>query len=92
MTEKRNMTAASSEQAKPGPVIYHQRQGVCLKGKRTTDACAGESQNCFVCSFGLNDIEALAKIKRILAKGNNAEVKRGKTGITVMEVHKTIIE
>ena len=92
MTEKRNVTAASSEQAKPGPVIYHQRQGACLKGKRKADADTGDTQECVVCSFGLSDIEAMAKIKRILAKGNNAEVKRGKTGITVMEVHKTIIE
>jgi len=42
--------------------------------------------------FCLGDLVALQKIKGILDKGNNAEVKQGRTGITVLEVRKTIVD
>lgn len=51
-----------------------------------------QREACIVKGLGMKDIEALVKIMGIIEKGNNAEVRRGKDGITVMEVRKTIVE
>lgn len=66
--------------------VYYAQPGTQL---RKSVYCDG---NCTVASVDMKDIETLVKIKGILAKGNNAEVKTGKNGIMVMEVRKTIVE